>query len=104
MTTSFLGNASRFLFPTLVVLACAAQQAPAPRIVSLSARGAKEILKLNTVAYPNSPNVYDSLADAYLADGQKDLAYRALKRLWNFSRTIRRTRNSAGVPSGITPG
>ena len=23
---------------------------------------------------PNSPNVYDSLADAYLAGGQKDLA------------------------------
>ncbi len=36
--------------------------------------GAVEILKLNAVAYPNSPNVYDSLSDAYLADGQKDLA------------------------------
>ena len=33
-----------------------------------------EILKLNALAYPNSPNVYDSLADAYLAGGQKDLA------------------------------
>jgi len=31
-------------------------------------------LKLNAAAYPNSPNVYDSLSDAYLADGQKDLA------------------------------
>jgi dienelactone hydrolase len=37
-------------------------------------KGALEILKLNTAAYPNSPNVYDSLSDAYLADGQKDLA------------------------------
>ncbi len=37
-------------------------------------KGAVEILKLNAVAFPNSPNVYDSLADAYLADGQKDLA------------------------------
>lgn len=37
-------------------------------------KGAVEILKLNAVAYPNSPNVYDSLADAYLADAQKDLA------------------------------
>jgi dienelactone hydrolase len=37
-------------------------------------KGAVEILKLNAVAYPNSPNVYDSLSDAYLADGQKDLA------------------------------
>jgi dienelactone hydrolase len=33
-----------------------------------------EIFKLNVVAYPNSPNVYDSLGDAYLADGQKELA------------------------------
>jgi dienelactone hydrolase len=37
-------------------------------------KGAIEILKLNAVAYPNSPNVYDSLADAYFADGQRDLA------------------------------
>lgn len=37
-------------------------------------KGALEILKLNATAYPNSPNVYDSLADAYLADGQNDLA------------------------------
>lgn len=36
--------------------------------------GAVEILKLNATAYPNSPNVYDSLADAYLAAGQKDMA------------------------------
>ena len=37
-------------------------------------KGAIEIFKLNVTAYPNSPNVYDSLGDAYLADGQKDLA------------------------------
>lgn len=37
-------------------------------------KGAIEILKLNAVAYPNSPNVYDSLGDVYLADGQGDLA------------------------------
>jgi len=37
-------------------------------------KGAIEIFKLNVAAYPNSPNVYDSLADAYLADGQKDQA------------------------------
>jgi len=37
-------------------------------------KGAVEILKLNAVAYPHSPNVYDSLSDAYLANGQKDLA------------------------------
>ena len=37
-------------------------------------KGAVELLKLNVIAYPNSPNVYDSLSDAYLAGGQKDLA------------------------------
>ena len=37
-------------------------------------KGAIEILKLNAMAYPASANVYDSLSDAYLADGQKDLA------------------------------
>ena len=36
--------------------------------------GAIEILKLNAAAYPTSPNAYDSLSDAYLAAGQKDLA------------------------------
>lgn len=37
-------------------------------------KGAIEILKLNAFAFPDSPNVYDSLSDAYLADGQTDLA------------------------------
>jgi dienelactone hydrolase len=37
-------------------------------------KGAVQILKLNATAYPSSPNVYDSLSDAYLADGQKDMA------------------------------
>lgn len=37
-------------------------------------KGAIEILKLNATAFPDSANVYDSLSDAYLADGQKDLA------------------------------
>ena len=31
-------------------------------------------MKLNVAAYPDSANAYDSLGDAYLADGQKDLA------------------------------
>jgi hypothetical protein len=38
------------------------------------AKGAIEILKLNVLAFPNSPNAYDSLGDAYLADGQMQLA------------------------------
>jgi dienelactone hydrolase len=37
-------------------------------------KSAIAILKLNASLYPNSPNVYDSLGDAYLADGQNDLA------------------------------
>ena len=36
-----------------------------------------QVMKLNVKAYPNSPNTYDSLADAYLAAGQKDLARQA---------------------------
>jgi dienelactone hydrolase len=37
-------------------------------------KGAVAILQLNAQAYPHSPNVYDSLSDADLADGQKDQA------------------------------
>lgn len=37
-------------------------------------KGAIEILKLNMTAYPQSANMYDSLSDACLADGQRDLA------------------------------
>ncbi len=43
-------------------------------------KGAVEILELNTTAYPDSPNAYDSLSDAYLADGQKDLALQNAKK------------------------
>jgi pimeloyl-ACP methyl ester carboxylesterase len=39
-------------------------------------KGGIAILKLNVSLYPNSPNAYDSLSDAYLADGQTDLARR----------------------------
>lgn len=42
--------------------------------------GAVELMKLNAVAYPGSPNVYDSLSDAYLANGQKDLARQNAKK------------------------
>jgi dienelactone hydrolase len=46
----------------------------------LQARRTKEaiaLFKLNTEAYPTSANTYDSLGDAYLADGQNDLALQA---------------------------
>jgi len=35
---------------------------------------AVEVFKLNLLAYPESADANDNLADAYLADGQKDLA------------------------------
>ena len=37
-------------------------------------KSALEIFKLNLLAYPWSADANDNLADAYLADGQKDLA------------------------------
>jgi dienelactone hydrolase len=37
-------------------------------------KAAIDLFKLNVIAYPDSPNVYDSLGDAYLANGQIDLA------------------------------
>jgi len=49
-------------------------------IQSGDTKGAVEIMKLNVTAYPNSPNAYDSLSDAYLADGQKDLALQNAKK------------------------
>ena len=50
-------------------------------IQSGDTKSAVEIMKLNVAAYPNSPNVYDSLSDAYLADGQKELARENAKRV-----------------------
>jgi CubicO group peptidase (beta-lactamase class C family) len=38
------------------------------------AKDAIEIFKLNVEMFPKSGNVYDSLGEAYLADGQKELA------------------------------
>jgi dienelactone hydrolase len=43
-------------------------------------KGAIEIFKINVAAFPNSPNAYDSLGDAYLADGQKELARQNAKK------------------------
>jgi hypothetical protein len=43
-------------------------------------KAAIEIFKLNVMAYPQSPNVYDSLSDAYVADGQNELARQNAKK------------------------
>jgi len=50
------------------------------RLQSGDTKSAVEIFHLNVVAYPDSANVYDSLGDAYLAYGQKDLALQNAKR------------------------
>jgi dienelactone hydrolase len=42
--------------------------------------GAIVLFQMNVAVYPSSPNVYDSLSDAYLADGQKDLARQNAKK------------------------
>jgi len=39
-----------------------------------------EIFKLNVAAFPESPNTYDSLSDAYITAGQKDLALQNVKK------------------------
>ena len=39
-----------------------------------NASHALEVFRLNVEAFPTSPNAYDSLADAYLENGQRDLA------------------------------
>lgn len=44
------------------------------RMRSKETRSAVEILKLVLLAYPESADAYETLAEAYLADGQKDLA------------------------------
>ena len=43
-------------------------------------RGAVEIFKLNVTAYPDSPNVYDSLGDAQLSSGYAELAEKSAKK------------------------
>jgi dienelactone hydrolase len=43
-------------------------------------KNALEIMKLNVTAFPESPNAYDSLADAYLANGQEELARQNAKK------------------------
>jgi dienelactone hydrolase len=61
-----------FLFPEALV-----NQAAYERIQAGQAKEAIELCRLNTEAYPASANTWDSLADAYLADGQTEAAMQA---------------------------
>ena len=47
------------------------------RMQAKQTKEAVELCKLNTEAYPNSANAYDSLGDAYAADGQNEKAIQA---------------------------
>ena len=40
-----------------------------------------EVFRLNTEAFPREYNTWDSLAEAYLADGQKELAIRYYRKV-----------------------
>lgn len=66
---------SVFLFPEFAVNALGYE-----RLQADQAAEAVEIFKINVAAYPASPNVYDSLGDAYVAAGNRDLAIQASRK------------------------
>lgn len=59
------------------------------------AKDAIEIFKLNVEMFPKSANPYDSLGEAYLKDGQKDLA------LVNYKKSVELNPNNAGAVKTI---
>jgi dienelactone hydrolase len=75
MSASGRGGPESALFPEFIVNLLGYEHMQAGDI-----KGALEILKLNAMAYPDSANVYDSVSDAYLADGQKDMALQNAKK------------------------
>jgi tetratricopeptide (TPR) repeat protein len=64
-----------FLFPEAAVNALGYQ-----RLQDGEAEEAVEIFKINVAAYPGSANVYDSLGDAYVAVGNRELAIQASRK------------------------
>jgi tetratricopeptide (TPR) repeat protein len=66
---------SMVLFPEFAVNALGYERLQADK-----AAEAVEIFKINVAAYPASPNVYDSLGDAYLAAGNRELAIQASRK------------------------
>jgi tetratricopeptide (TPR) repeat protein len=76
------------LFPEAVV-----NQLGYERIMSGDTKGAIEFMQLNVTAYPASANAYDSLADAYLAGGQKELA------LENAEKALEVLASTTGMPA-----
>lgn len=49
-------------------------------------KDAIRILELNVEAYPQSSNAYDSLAEAYMDNGDKDLAIKSYKKSLELNR------------------
>jgi dienelactone hydrolase len=64
-----------FLFPEFAVNALGYE-----RLQTDKAAEAVEIFKINVAAYPASANVYDSLGDAYVAAGNRELAIQASRK------------------------
>lgn len=62
---------------------------------------AVEIFKLNVADYPDSANVYDSLADAYEAAGQRELAIKSSEQVLA---TLPRDTSDEGRKNGIRAG
>jgi dienelactone hydrolase/predicted RNase H-like HicB family nuclease len=62
-------------------------------------KGAIELLQLNVAAYPDSPNVYDSVSDAYLAAGQNEQALENAKKALEL--LAKDTTDSQAVRDGI---
>ena len=55
-------------------------------------KDAIEVFKLNVEDYPQSSNTYDSLGEAYMIDGAKDLA------ITNYQRSIElNPKNTGGI-------
>ena len=66
-------------------------------------KGALEIKKLNAKAYPDSANVYDSLSDAYLADGDNELARQNAKKALEALVSDTVDRDHVAIESGRAP-
>lgn len=64
-----------YLFPEFVL-----NQAAYERLQAKQTKDAVELCKLNVEAYPTSANSYDSLGDAYMADGQNERAMQAAQK------------------------
>jgi tetratricopeptide (TPR) repeat protein len=58
-------------------------------------KDAIEIFKLNVAAFPKSPNVYDSLGEAYLAAGEKEMA------ISNYQRSLELNPSNAGAVEAL---